>query len=148
MKAPLPLLFDKLSSKSRHQRSDNWRGVLVRDIEYLLNDSSRSADLNLNRYSHSEHSVLNYGLPPLSKRIPVNADPITLARQIQRIISTFESRLDPRTIRVVPVVNERHAWVLAVLFDIHAVCLLPGDETLVNLRIALDYSCGAVHVLD
>ncbi|HIE2219511.1 TPA: type VI secretion system baseplate subunit TssE, partial [Serratia marcescens] len=57
-------------------------------------------------------------------------------------------RLDPKTIRVVPVVNERQSYVLAILFDIYGTCSLPGDEMLVNLRIALDYSCGAVHVFD
>ena len=73
---------------------------------------------------------------------------LTLARHIQRIITSFEPRLDPKTIRVVPVVNERQSYVLAILFDIYGTCSLPGDEMLVNLRIALDYSCGAVHVFD
>ncbi|AKL43217.1 GPW/gp25 family protein [Serratia marcescens] len=148
MKASLPMLFDKLSVRSQSGSADNWRRVLVRDIEFLLNDASRSADLKLHDYAHSESSVLNYGLPSLSQRIPINTDPLTLARHIQRIITSFEPRLDPKTIRVVPVVNERQSYVLAILFDIYGTCSLPGDEMLVNLRIALDYSCGAVHVFD
>lgn len=148
MKASLPMLFDKLSVRHQSVSADNWRRVLVRDIEFLLNDASRSADLKLHDYAHSESSVLNYGLPSLSQRIPINTDPLTLARHIQRIITSFESRLDPKTIRVVPVVNERQSYVLAILFDIYGTCSLPGDEMLVNLRIALDYSCGAVHVFD
>ncbi|MFK3698530.1 type VI secretion system baseplate subunit TssE, partial [Serratia bockelmannii] len=143
-----PMLFDKLSVRSQSGSADNWRRVLVRDIEFLLNDASRSADLKLHDYAHSESSVLNYGLPSLSQRIPINTDPLTLARHIQRIITSFEPRLDPKTIRVVPVVNERQSYVLAILFDIYGTCSLPGDEMLVNLRIALDYSCGAVHVFD
>ncbi|PYA83043.1 lysozyme [Serratia marcescens] len=148
MKASLPMLFDKLSVRSQSGSADNWRRVLVRDIEFLLNDASRSADLKLHDYAHSESSVLNYGLPSLSQRIPINTDPLTLARHIQRIITSFEPRRDPKTIRVVPVVNERQSYVLAILFDIYGTCSLPGDEMLVNLRIALDYSCGAVHVFD
>lgn len=148
MKASLPMLFDKLSMRNQSARADNWRRVLVRDIEFLLNDASRSADLKLHGYAHSESSVLNYGLPSLSQRIPINTDPLTLARHIQRIITSFEPRLDPKTIRVVPVVNERQSYVLAILFDIYGTCSLPGDEILVNLRIALDYSCGAVHVFN
>lgn len=148
MKASLPMLFDKLSVRHQSASADNWRRVLVRDIEFLLNDASRSADLKLHDYAHSESSVLNYGLPSLSQRIPINTDPLTLARHIQRIITSFEPRLDPKTIRVVPVVNERQSYVLAILFDIYGTCPLPGDEMLVNLRIALDYSCGAVHVFD
>lgn len=148
MKASLPMLFDKLSVRHQSASADNWRRVLVRDIEFLLNDASRSADLKLHDYAHSESSVLNYGLPSLSQRISINTDPLTLARHIQRIITSFEPRLDPKTIRVVPVVNERQSYVLAILFDIYGTCSLPGDEMLVNLRIALDYSCGAVHVFD
>lgn len=148
MKASLPMLFDKLSTKTQSTRPDKWRKVIVRDIEFLLNDASRSADLKLHDYRHCENSVLNYGLPSLSQRIPISTDPLTLAKHIQRIITSFEPRLDPKTIRVVPVVNERQSYVLAILFDIYGACSLPGDEMLVNLRIALDYSCGAVRVFD
>lgn len=148
MKSSLPMLFDKLSVRAQSGSAENWRRVLVRDIEFLLNDASRSADLKIHDYVHSESSVLNYGLPSLSQRLPINIDPLTLARHIQKIISTFEPRLNPKTIRVVPAVNENQSYVLAVLFDIYGTCSLPGDEILVNLRIALDYSCGAVHVFD
>lgn len=148
MNASLPMLFDKLSVRHQSASTDNWRRVLVRDIEFLLNDASRSADLKLHDYAHSESSVLNYGLPSLSQHIPINTDPLMLARHIQRIITSFEPRLDPKTIRVVPVVNECQSYVLAILFDIYGTCSLPGDEMLINLHIALDYSCGAVHVFD
>lgn len=148
MKASLPMLFDKLSKAKQIASYNKWRKVLVRDIDFLLNDASRSADLKLHNYIHCKSSVLNYGLPSLSQSIPVNTDPLILARHIQKIITCFESRLDPKTIRVVPVVNERQSDVLAIFFDIYATCSLPGEEMLVNLRIALDYSCGAVHVLD
>ncbi|CAI2475128.1 type VI secretion system lysozyme-like protein [Serratia proteamaculans] len=148
MKASLPMLFDKLSTKTQSTGPDKWRKVIVRDIEFLLNDASRSADLKLYDYRHCENSVLNYGFPSLSQRIPISTDPLTLAKHIQRIITSFEPRLDPKTIRVVPAVNERQSYVLAILFDIYGTCSLPGDEMLVNLRIALDYSCGAVRVFD
>lgn len=143
------MLFDKLSTKTHNMTSDGWRKVLVRDIEFLLNDASRSADLHLQDYVHCENSVLNFGLPSLSKRIPISTDPLKLAKHIQRILASFEPRLNPKTIRVVPVINTRQSYdVLAILFDIYGTGSLPGRETLVNVRIALDYSCGAVHVFD
>nr|AAT90804.1 conserved hypothetical protein [uncultured proteobacterium QS1] len=148
MKTSLPMLFDKLGTPKHNITSDGWRKVLVRDIEFLLNDASRSADLHLQDYGHCENSVLNFGLPSLSKRIPISTDPLKLARHIQRILASFEPRLNPKTIRVVPVINARQSYVLAILFDIYGACFLPGEETLVNVRIALDYSCGAVHVFD
>ncbi|AHK19857.1 type VI secretion system baseplate subunit TssE [Yersinia similis] len=142
-----PILFDKLSLRHEHVRLPHWREVIVRDIESLLNDSAHSARLKLKKYPHCESSVLNYGLPSLSQQVPVITDLLELARHIQRIIATFESRLDPRSIKVVPLINKGETWVLAILFDIHARCNLPGEEHLVNLRIALDYSYGMVRVL-
>ncbi len=56
---------------------------------------------------------MNYGLPSLSQQVPVITDLLELARHIQRIIATFESRLDPRSIKVVPLINKGETWVLA-----------------------------------
>ncbi|WP_072091746.1 type VI secretion system baseplate subunit TssE [Trabulsiella odontotermitis] len=147
MKTSDPVLFDKLTVRRDRSGLPHWREILLRDIEYLLNDSAHSAALKLQRYSQCETSVVNYGLPSLSQQVPVNTDLIALARQIQRIIATFESRLDPHSIRVVPLIDKDQTWVLAILFDIHAKCSLPEDEQMVNLRIALDYSYGIVRVL-
>lgn len=142
-----PMLFDKLSLHHEHIRLFHWREVLLRDIEYLLNDSAHSAALKLERTPHCETSVVNYGLPSLSQQVPMNTDRMELARHIQRIIATFEPRLDPRSIKVVPLIDKDHTWVLAILFDIHAKCNLPGEEQMMNLRIALDYSYGMVRVI-
>lgn len=142
-----PTLFDKLSMNHERRRMAHWRDILLRDVECLLNDAARSAALNLSKYKYCSEAVLNYGLPSLSKRLPINLDPAVLARHIQRIISTFEPRLDPHSIRVVPVVDAGQPYALAILFDIFGASLIPEDESIVNLRIALDYSCGAVRVL-
>lgn len=142
-----PMLFDKLSLRHEHARLPHWRDVILRDIETLLNDSAHSAELKLKGFPYCETSVLNFGLPSLSQQVPVHTDLMELARRIQRIIATFESRLDPRSIKVVPLINKDQTWVLAILFDIHALCNLPGERHLVNLRIALDYSYGMVRVV-
>jgi len=146
VKTSLPAIFDKLSSRSDKRKGGNWREILLRDIECLLNDASRGADLKLSAGSNAESSVINFGLPSLSKRIPIDIDPILLAKHIQRIISTFEPRLDSRSIKVIPLIDGEQCYVLAILFDIYGVCLFAKGEERVNLRIALDYSCGAVRV--
>lgn len=143
----LPLaLFDKLSLRHNNYKKMGWREIILRDIEYLLNDASRSADLKLSTFHYCARSVINYGLPSLSKRIPINTDPLLLAGHIQRIISVFEPRLEPDSIKVIPLVEAEQPYVLAILFDIYGVCLFSGEPESVNLRIALDYSCGAVRV--
>lgn len=147
MKTSDPVLFDKLTLRREHASLPHWREILLRDIEYLLNDSAHSAALGLERHTHCETSVVNYGLPSLGQQVPVNTDLMALARKIQRIIATFEPRLDSRSIKVVPLIDKDKTWVLAILFDIHARCCLPGESQMVNLRIALDYSYGIVRVL-
>lgn len=147
MKTSDPVLFDKLTVRRDGRSQTRWREILLRDIEYLLNDAAHSASLKLQRYAHCETAVVNYGLPSLSQQLPVTNDLLALARQIQRIIATFEPRLDPRSIKVVPLIDKDQTWVLAILFDIHARCILPGEKILMNLRIALDYSYGIVRVL-
>lgn len=124
-----------------------WREVLLRDIELLLNDAAHSASLALDKNTHCITSVINYGLPTLSSKVPINTDPIILAKRIQQIIATFEPRLDPRSIRVIPFVNKNETWTLALLFDIYAKTNLPDEDHTVNLRIALDYSYGSVRVI-
>lgn len=147
MKSSAPMLFDKLSLNRRRIHLPQWRDVLLRDIELLLNDAAHSASLALDKKKHCINSVINYGLPTLSAKVPVNTDPIVLAKKIQQIIATFEPRLDPRSIRVTPFVNKNETWTLALLFDIYAKTNLPGEDLTVNLRIALDYSYGSVRVI-
>lgn len=146
MKVSPLALFDKLSVHHDNHKKSGWRDIILRDIEFLLNDASRSADLKLSSHGHCTTSVINYGLPSLSKRIPISIDPILLARHIQKIISVFEPRLESDSIRVIPLVDAEQPFVLAILFDIYGVCLFSGEPESVNLRIALDYSCGAVRV--
>ncbi|WP_130835780.1 type VI secretion system baseplate subunit TssE [[Erwinia] mediterraneensis] len=147
MTTSAPLLFDKLSLCHGQARLPHWRTVLLRDIEYLLNDAAHSATLNLSAYPQCVTSVVNYGLPPLSQQVPVVSDLMTLAWQIQRIIATFEPRLDPRSIKVVPLIDKDQTCVLALLFAIHARCHLPAEAGLVSLRIAFDYAQGTVRAL-
>ncbi|MHC9060924.1 type VI secretion system baseplate subunit TssE [Pantoea sp. y20] len=147
MKTIPPALFDKLMLNYNKSKKRNGHEMILRDIEFLLNDASRSADLKLYEYAYCKTSVINYGLPSLSKRIPVSVEPLMLAKHIQKIISTFEPRLIPDSIRVVPLSSSEQRAVLAILFDIYGIGLFNDVPEPVNLRIALDYSCGAIRVL-
>lgn len=147
MKTTQPTLFDKLSLNSNAKKPAAWREVLLRDISCLLNDASRSGSLPLDAYPYCANAVINYGLPSLSKEIPVRADATILAMHIHKILVTFEPRLEPSKIMIRPVMEPGQSAVLALLFDISAVTAIPGKPTRVDLRIAIDYSCGAIQVL-
>lgn len=142
-----PDLFDKLSAMSAANKMADWREILLRDIERLLNAATRGRRLSLDNYPLCADSVINYGLPSLSKKIPISENVSALARHIHRILVTFEPRLDPVRITVMPVFETRQTLALAILFDISGVLAISQGAQVINLRIALDYSCGAIQVL-
>lgn len=144
----LPILFNKLSIDSRKKDINIWQESLSKDIENLLNESARSKQLEFSDYiSYAKFSVINFGLPSLSKRMPINIDAITLAEHITEILIVFEPRIDPDSIRVVPIVDGDDLNVLSMLFDIYAKSYLNNQEIILNIKISLDCSCGAVRVL-
>lgn len=142
-----PCLFDKLEMSSQNQSTMNWRKIIKRDIEYLLNDSSRSGTLFLDDYREVEKSVINYGLPSLSKQVLMKIYPQSLARHINRIIAYYEPRLDPDSIKVIPIVEQSQNTILALLFDIYATLVTDKRASVFNIKIALDYSCDMVRVI-
>lgn len=142
-----PCLFDKLEMSSQSQSAINWRKIIKRDIEYLLNDSSRSGVLFLDDYREVEKSVINYGLPSLSQQVLIQASPQSLARHINRIISYYEPRLDPDSIKVIPIIEQSQNTILALLFDIYATLVTDKRASVFNIKIALDYSCDTVRVI-
>lgn len=144
----LPILFNKLSIDSRKKDIKIWQESLSKDIESLLNESARSGQLYFSsEKSFAEFSVINFGLPSLSKKMPINIDPIILAEHITKILIVFEPRIDPDSIKVIPVVDGEDLRVISMLFDIYAKSYLNNQEIILNIRISLDCSCGAVRVL-
>lgn len=147
MKASIPALYDKLAISSDCAQSFSWQKSLIRDIAALLNDASRSASLNLTHRPYCAGAVINYGLPSLSRQLPISVELKVLAAHIQNIITTFEPRIDPKSIIVIPIVDAEQPAVLALLFDIHGHCRLGHEDNMIKIRIALDYSCGTVQVI-
>ena len=114
---PKPSVLDKLLAGSieagarAHQhfyvpRLDRFgeadlRGVIQRDIAWLLNDIQFEAAVSLDDYPEVRTSVLNQGLPELIGR---SLDSDTMARRAEEItaaLRAFEQRLRPETIHVV-----------------------------------------------
>ncbi|QRN40879.1 MAG: lysozyme [Neisseriaceae bacterium] len=147
MKTSSPVLFDKLSSQTFRKRGASFfQETLSRDIENLLNDASHSAYFDLRNYEYVDNSVLNLGSSVFNESIPINTNPIVLAEKITEILSKFEPRLDSNSIRVTPIIDKTDNQVLSILFDIQGISNINGDRIEINLRIALDYSCGVVSI--
>ncbi|HEY9133280.1 MAG TPA: GPW/gp25 family protein [Dyella sp.] len=120
-------------------RPGRWRDAILCDIEALLNDSMRSGRLACEGRPHLAESVLNHGLPPMASLSAHYAGAWSWANQLYRILTTFEQRLLPSTIRVVPVVDARDRKIRAIQFDVEGELMPPWHGTL-TFRVALDSS--------
>lgn len=114
---PKPSILDKLLAGSieagarEHQnfhvpRLDRFgesdlRGVIQRDIAWLLNDIHFEAAVALDDYPEVRTSVLNHGLPELIGRSLDNDTMSRRAEEITAALRAFEQRIRPETIRVI-----------------------------------------------
>jgi type VI secretion system protein ImpF len=126
-------------------RPGRWRDTILGDIEALLNDSMRSSRMPCEGLPYLAQSVLNHGLPPLASLSADQAAAWSWANHLHRILTTFEQRLLPTTLRVAPVVDAGDRQVLAVYFDVEGELLPPRRGTLA-FRIALDRIQGNARV--
>ncbi|MCV2503768.1 MAG: GPW/gp25 family protein, partial [Neisseriaceae bacterium] len=138
----------KLSSQTFRKNGYSFlQETLSRDIENLLNDASHSAYFDLKKYEYVEDSVLNLGCSVFNESMPINTNPVVLAQKIADVLSKFEPRLDSNSIKVIPIIDNADNEVLSILFDIQGITNISSDRIEINLRIALDYSCGIVNVI-
>jgi type VI secretion system protein ImpF len=69
------------------------REYVCRDLALLLNSSGVDQTVDLTRFPHVQHSVLNYGMPSLAGRSAAAVDVERTARSIEDVIRRFEPRL-------------------------------------------------------
>lgn len=127
-------------------RPGRSRDAILCDIEALLNDSMRSGRLPCEGRPYLTESVLNHGLPPLAVLSANQAGVWSWANQLYRILTTFEQRLLPATIRVVPLVDARDRQIRSIQFDVEGDLVPPWSGTL-SFRVTLDSSQNCARVL-
>ena len=69
------------------------REHVCRDLVLLLNSTGIGQTVDLTRFPHVRHSVLNYGMPSLAGRSAASVDVERTARAIEEVIHRFEPRL-------------------------------------------------------
>jgi type VI secretion system protein ImpF len=144
----IPMLLDKLREAVPPIDPGSWRRIVLRDIERLLGDGARGATLPVAHLPHAASSVLNHGLPPFAALEDGMLDAHRWATHLRDVLAAFEPRLDPRTIRVAPVLCASDRQMLALLYDIDGVLLSRSERIPLTFRIALDFSCGAIRIVD
>ncbi len=105
-----PALLDRLTDEepenrheTREQRvmsKNRLRQAVLRDLAWLLNATRLEANEPLTRLPHVRHSVVNFGMPPLSGRALSSLDLQDLERSIRQSIEDFEPRVLRETLQV------------------------------------------------
>jgi type VI secretion system protein ImpF len=114
-----PSLLDRLTDHqplTRHETVEarvlsrqQLRAAILRDLSWLFNAtrpepepaSTRSDELALwSRYQHSCRSVLNFGMPAFAGATKSSLDKSAMERAIRQAITTFEPRIDAKSLSV------------------------------------------------
>lgn len=130
----MPILLNKLSTQ---RAKINFQRVIAHDILSLLNNSVRSAKLNIPGKSWVMSSVLNYGNPPWVALGSSRIDPYQMAMDIQSTVSKFEPRLAPATVKVITRLETTRTNQNSLYFDIQG--RHQGQSEIFKMRLILDY---------
>lgn len=104
-----PALLDRLIDESPDKRQESretrllnsrqLRAAVLRDLAWLFN-ASRPTDDSFDFAPRVRRSVLNFGLPPLSGLRASTLDRQILTSVIRQAILDFEPRIEPTSLRV------------------------------------------------
>ena len=105
-----PSLLDRLTDdepdktqESREKRvlsMNRLRECVLRDLAWLLNAVRMPSGEEIERYPFAAHSVINYGLPPLSGNIVHGLDINELENTLRQAICDFEPRILRNSVKV------------------------------------------------
>lgn len=106
----LPSLLDRLTDDDPGMKRpetdrfvfdiERYRFAVVRDIDWLLNTTSPARPEEIEGLELASASVLNYGMPPLSGGTVLSIDPRALEQRVRDVITRFEPRIVPTSVRI------------------------------------------------
>lgn len=124
-----------------------YRERLKRDLAWLLNTQAPAISEGVEQFPDVASSVLNYGIPDLSRLLSDNISGREVERWITTAIQRFEPRIVPETlvVRIVePDADKPGALQLEIEGDVWAV---PEPEP-IYLRTEIDLGTGGSDVAD
>lgn len=105
-----PALLDRLqddeparkeeSASQRFITKEALRGMVLRDLEQLLNATCVIDSESLSQSPALQSSVLAYGMPPVAGKIASMIDVKDFERTVSALICRFEPRIDSNSVRV------------------------------------------------
>ncbi len=154
----LPSLLDRLTDDEPEKKTEvkekrglskaKLRQSVLRDLNWLFNNSNLTTVQNLDAYPEVAKSVLNYGMPHFSGHTVSGIDAAESERLLRQAICDFEPRIIRRTIKVRLDVDEQQMGHNAMTFDIDAELWALPVPLQVYLKTELDLEAGNMQVYD
>jgi len=153
-----PALLDRLTDLTPHTRVEaedsrmmnksQLRDAVLRDLSWLLNAVQPLRGLT-ETHAQAAHSVLNYGLPPMSGQMASRVDISLLERTLKQAILRFEPRvmadsLEVKALDATSVLDTHNV----IEFEIHGFMWAQPVPLELLLRTQLDLEAGQVEVRD
>jgi len=155
----LPTLFDRLRDEAPSRDSElpseyavtpaQMRGIVQRDLAYLLNTTNAEDLIDRERHPDAASSTINYGMPPLAGSYLSERKWADIERIIRRAIQDYEPRLIPETVTVVPLMKEGGAAgeYNVLLFEIRALIYLRPYPLAFTVQSAVDLETNRMRVI-
>jgi type VI secretion system protein ImpF len=150
-----PSLLDRLTNARPDEREDRredraidvrrLRGIIERDLSWLLNTTSHESLVDLEAYPHVRRSVINFGLREVAGGVSGGSRAQDIRGAIQRAIERFEPRLRAGSVQVT-IRPEGAASGATLGFDIRADMWAQPIPVQLYLRTKVNVATGKLTV--
>jgi type VI secretion system protein ImpF len=151
-----PSLLDRLTDDEPDRRQEGpdrrflslsrLRGILRRDLSWLLNTCNLASTEDLSDCREVPTSVLNYGIPDLAGRNLSGVDVGSLERLVKQAIVAFEPRILRSSVRVEAIVESESMSHNALTLQIEGELWAQPAPVDVVFRTEFDLEDGLVSV--
>ena len=153
-----PSLLDRLTDDEPERRKEGadkrflsmerLRGVVRRDLVWLLNTCNLGATDDLREYPEVARSVLNYGMPDLTGRSLSSIDVPALERLVKKAVIDFEPRILRKSVRVRAYATKEGMSSNSLTFQIEGDLWADPAPVAIVFQSKIDLESGLVSVED
>ncbi len=154
----LPTLFDRLCDDAPHRLTESasdyaptrsqMRGIVQRDLAYLLNTTNQDDLLHPERHREVTTSTVNYGLPALAGSYLSDRRWTDMEKMIRQAILDYEPRLLPESVVVRPLMQENgRSNYNVLLFEISATLYMEPYPVEFTVQSAVDLETSRLTLL-
>jgi type VI secretion system protein ImpF len=149
-----PSLLDRLTDdepdqqhESRDQRvlsANRLRECVLRDLGWLFNSTRLPEREEVERYPFAAHSVINFGLPPLTGATARSVEMEALEHSLRQAVVDFEPRIFRQSLRVRTELTEERMSHNALTFEIEGDLWAQPLPLQLYLKTEIDLESGQV----